>query len=158
MTTQEGSGPVVRFHVRREFADLAPPQYASKHSSGADLRAAVDADVTLPPLARLAVPTGLTLEIPEGYEGQVRARSGLALHKGLALANGVGTIDADYRGEVAAVVVNLGQEPVTIRRGDRIAQLVIARVSRAKFEPAPFEGALAATARDRGGFGSTGVS
>ena len=105
------------------------------------------------PGERALVPTGLTLEIPPGFEGQVRARSGLALRKGLALANGVGTIDSDYRGEVGVLVVNLGTEPVTLERGDRVAQLVIAPVARAAFEPA---GALAASARGDGGFGSTG--
>jgi dUTP pyrophosphatase len=105
------------------------------------------------PGGRALVPTGLTLEIPRGFEAQVRARSGLALKKGLALANGVGTIDADYRGEVGVIVVNLGSEPVTIARGDRIAQLVVAPVVRAVFTLA---GGLAGSARGSGGFGSTG--
>ena len=94
----------------------------------------LDAPLTLAPGARAVVPTGLTLEIPPGFEAQVRARSGLALKKGLALANGVGTIDADYRGEVGVIVVNLGAEPVTLARGERIAQLVVAPVVRALFE------------------------
>lgn len=143
----------MRFRVREPFADLAPPAYASEGAAGADLRAALEEPLTLAPLARALVPTGLTLEIPPGFEGQVRARSGLALKKGLALANGVGTIDADYRGEVGVVVVNLGSEPVTLSRGERIAQLVVARVERAVFERAP---ELAPTGRGAGGFGSTG--
>ncbi len=147
--------PVVRYRVAERFADLAPPRYASEGAAGADLRAALDKALTLPPGGRALVPTGLVLEIPPGYEGQVRARSGLALAKGLALANGVGTIDADYRGEVGVVVVNLGTEPVTIARGERIAQLVIAPVARAAFTEA--EG-LGGSARGRGGFGSTGTS
>ncbi|MEO8584672.1 MAG: dUTP diphosphatase [Acidobacteriota bacterium] len=136
------------------FRDLAPPAYASPGAAGADLRAAVEEPLVVAPGARLVVPTGLVLEIPQGFEGQVRARSGLALKKGLALANGVGTIDADYRGEVGVLVVNLGSEPVTLARGDRIAQLVIAPVARALFEEAP---RLAQTERGDGGFGSTGA-
>ncbi|HEX5854119.1 MAG TPA: dUTP diphosphatase, partial [Thermoanaerobaculia bacterium] len=102
------------------FADLAPPLYASDGAAGADLRAALAEPLVVTPGGRALVPTGLVLEIPPGFEGQVRARSGLALKKGLALANGVGTIDADYRGEVGVLVVNLGAEPVTLTRGDRI--------------------------------------
>ena len=146
--------PVVRYRVEGRFADLAPPLYASDGAAGADLRAALDAPVTIPPGGRALVPTGLVLEIPAGFEGQVRARSGLALRKGLALANGVGTIDADYRGEVGVAVVNLGAEPVTIARGERIAQLVVAPVARASFAAAVD---LAASPRGAGGFGSTGT-
>jgi dUTP pyrophosphatase len=147
------AGLVVAFRVRPSFADLAPPAYASRGAAGADLRAAVDAPVVVSPGERALVPTGLTLEIPPGFEGQVRARSGLALKKGVALANGVGTIDADYRGEVGVIVVNLGNEPVTIERGERIAQLVIARVERATFLAAD---EVAPSDRGSGGFGSTG--
>jgi dUTP pyrophosphatase len=146
--------PVVRYRVTERFADLAPPLYASEGAAGADLRAALDAPLTIPPGGRVLVPTGLVLEIPPGFEGQVRARSGLALKKGLALANGVGTIDADYRGEVGVAVVNLGTEPVTVARGERIAQLVIAPVARAAFAEAD---ALPGSARGAGGFGSTGT-
>lgn len=145
--------PLVLYRVTERFADLAPPLYASEGAAGADLRAALDAPLTIRPGERALVPTGLVLEIPSGFEGQVRARSGLALKKGLALANGVGTIDADYRGEVGVAVVNLGAEPVTIARGERIAQLVIAPVARAAFAEA---GTLRASARGTGGFGSTG--
>jgi dUTP pyrophosphatase len=136
------------------FTDLAPPAYASDGAAGADLRAALEKPLVVGPGERILVPTGLVLEIPRGFEGQVRARSGLALKKGLALANGVGTIDADYRGEVGVLVVNLGAEPVTLTRGDRIAQLVIAPVARAIFEKAAD---LVDTARGAGGFGSTGT-
>ncbi len=145
----------VRFHLRPECADLGPPEYASELAAGADLRAALDAPMALAPGARAVVPTGLTLEIPPGFEAQVRARSGLALKKGLALANGVGTIDADYRGEVGVLLVNLGAEPVTLVRGERIAQLVVAPVVRALFERSP---ELNGTARGAGGFGSTGTA
>jgi len=149
------AGIAVRFRLRPECADLGPPLYASDLAAGADLRAALEVPLTLAPGARSVVPTGLTLEIPPGFEAQVRARSGLALKKGLALANGVGTIDADYRGEVGVIVVNLGAEPVTIERGERIAQLVVAPVVRAVFEIAPD---LNGTARGAGGFGSTGTA
>lgn len=146
-------GLSVRFRLRPECADLGPPEYASDLAAGADLRAALETTMTLAPGERAVVPTGLTLEIPPGFEAQVRARSGLALKKGLALANGVGTIDADYRGEVGVILVNLGAEPVTLARGERIAQLVVAPVVRALFERAP---ELNGTARGAGGFGSTG--
>ncbi len=147
------AGLVVSFRVRPSCADLAPPAYASREAAGADLRAAVDAPLIIAPGQRALVPTGLTLEIPPGFEGQVRARSGLALKKGLTLANGVGTIDADYRGEVGVIVVNLGNEPVTIERGERVAQLVIARVERATFLAAD---EVIPSGRGSGGFGSTG--
>ncbi|MEO6324631.1 MAG: dUTP diphosphatase [Thermoanaerobaculia bacterium] len=149
------SEPVtVRFVLRPEFADLGPPHYASDGAAAADLRAAVTGEaLSIEPGRSVLVPTGLTLEIPHGYEGQVRARSGLALKKGLTLGNGVGTIDSDYRGEVGVILLNLGKEPVTIERGDRIAQLVIAPVVRASFLPAD---ELATSVRSGGGFGSTG--
>ena len=149
-----GREVAVRFTVAPEFSDLGPPAYATADAAGADLRAAVASPLVVPPGGRAVVPTGLTLEIPPGFEAQVRARSGLALAKGLALANGVGTIDADYRGEVGVLDVNLGTEPVTIARGDRIAQLVVAPVARAVFTRAD---ALAGSARGSGGFGSTGA-
>ena len=148
-----GSRVTVRYRVRPGFEDLAPPSYATDGAAGADLRAALEETLVLSPGERALVPTGVTLEIPPGFEGQVRARSGLALKKGLALANGVGTIDSDYRGEVGVLVVNLGSEPVALQRGDRIAQLVIAPVVRAAFEAGE---ALAVSARGAGGFGSTG--
>lgn len=155
MTAPPPGLPVrVRYRMAEAFRDLAPPAYASPGSAGADLRAAVAEPLVVAPGARLVVPTGLVLEIPAGFEGQVRARSGLALKKGLALANGVGTIDADYRGEVGVLVVNLGDEPVTLSRGERVAQLVIAPVARAVFEEASL---LGGTARGDGGFGSTGA-
>lgn len=143
----------VRLSVRPDFTDLAPPAYATDGAAGADLRAALPAPLTLAPGERALVPTGLTLEIPPGFEGQVRARSGLALKKGIALVNGVGTIDSDYRGEVGVLLINLGPEPVTLARGDRIAQLVLSPVARAAFHVVAD---LAATSRGAGGFGSTG--
>ena len=145
----------MRFRLAPEFSDLGPPAYASAGAAGADLRAALREPLVIARGARALIPTGLTLEIPSGFEAQVRARSGLALRKGLALANGVGTIDADYRGEVGVVVVNLGEEAVTIQRGDRIAQLVVSPVARAAFQGAE---SLAGSPRGSAGFGSTGES
>lgn len=145
--------PRVRVVRLAHGADLPLPTYASEHAAGADLCAAVEAPLELAPGQRAAVPTGLVLELPAGWEGQVRPRSGLALHHGLTVANAPGTIDADYRGEVRVLLVNLGDEPVRVVRGQRIAQLVVAPVARAAFEAAA---ELAGTTRGGGGFGSTG--
>jgi dUTP pyrophosphatase len=141
---------IVRF-VAEEGA-LAP-EYATEGSSGADLRAFLREKVVLAPGERAAVPTGLRIEIPSGYEAQVRPRSGLALKKGITCLNSPGTVDSDYRGEVKVILANLGSESLTIENGDRIAQLVIAPVARAAFESA---GSLGSTDRGSGGFGSTG--
>lgn len=132
---------------------LELPSYATPGAAGCDLRAAVAEPLTLAPGERGLVPTGVALAIPEGFEGQVRMRSGLAIRQGLSLLNAPGTIDSDYRGEVKIIVANLGSEPVTIARGERIAQLVFAPVARAKLSLAE---ALAPTSRESGGFGSTG--
>jgi dUTP pyrophosphatase len=142
-------------HVRRlpHARDLPLPSYATEGAAGLDLCAALECDVTLESLERLAVPTGLEVALPAGYEGQVRARSGRALREGLALVNAPGTIDADYRGEMKVLVVNLGREPLVLRRGDRIAQLVVAPVARASVVEVL---ALEDTSRAAGGFGSTG--
>ena len=135
---------------------LPLPAPASPGSAGLDLRAAVpeDDEIVLRPGERALIPTGLVLEIPPGYEGQVRPRSGLALRHGIGVLNSPGTIDSDYRGEVGVILINLGESPFPIRRGDRIAQLVFAR-----FEPVEWEeaGTLEKTGRGDGGFGSTGV-
>jgi len=133
---------------------LELPSYATEHSAGLDLRAAVDQPVTLRPLERALIPTGFVFEIPPGYEGQIRPRSGLALRKGITLLNSPGTIDADYRGEVRILLINLGQEAVTIERGERIAQMIIAPVSRVMLVEVE---ELSATERGCGGFGSTGL-
>jgi dUTP pyrophosphatase len=135
-------------------ADLPLPEQASAGSAGLDLRAAVFEDLLLAPGERTLVPTGLVLELPRGWEGQVRPRSGLAIRNGISLLNSPGTIDSDYRGEVKVVLANLGGEPFTIRRGDRIAQLVVAPVSRVDVLEASEVGS---TERGSGGFGSTGV-
>jgi len=146
----------VRVRVRRLPAarDLPLPAPASPGSSGADLRAAVDGELVLRPGARALVPTGLVLEIPAGWEGQVRPRSGLALRHGIGVLNAPGTIDSDYRGEVGVILVNLGDADFTVRRGDRIAQLVFARVEPVEWEEA---GELDGSGRGAGGFGSTGA-
>ncbi|HEX9287229.1 MAG TPA: dUTP diphosphatase [Thermoanaerobaculia bacterium] len=135
--------------------DLDPPSYATEGSAGCDLRAAIETDLTITAGGRALVPTGIAVAIPPGYEGQVRMRSGLAHDKGLALLNAPGTVDSDYRGEIRVIVANLGTEPATIHRGDRIAQLVFAPVARARFERVA---ELPASARNTGGFGSTGHS
>ena len=129
------------------------PEYRSKGAAGADLRARLDAPLTLAPGARSAVPTGLRVELPDGYEAQVRPRSGLALEKGVTCLNTPGTIDSDYRGEIKVILANLGSEAVEIAPGERIAQLVIAAVSRVEFVPVD---SLGVTDRGEGGFGSTG--
>jgi dUTP pyrophosphatase len=140
--------------VRLPHAEgLDLPQYASDGAAGADLRAAVSEAIDLEPGDRVAVPTGLILELPDGYEAQVRPRSGLALKHGLTLANAPGTIDSDYRGELKVILVNLGREVFTIQRGDRIAQLVLAPVQRAAFHESA---SLTPSDRGDGGFGSTG--
>lgn len=133
--------------------DLPLPQRASPGSAGCDLRAAVDEPVVLEPGARALIPTGLVIEIPAGFEGQVRPRSGLALHHGVTIVNTPGTIDSDYRGEVRVLLINLGQEPFTVERGDRIAQLLVAPVEAVSFEAVDV---LSDSDRGSGGFGSTG--
>lgn len=130
------------------------PAAATPGSAGLDLRACVEGEVTLEPGQRTLVPTGFSIAIPEGFEGQVRPRSGLALRRGLGLLNSPGTIDSDYRGEIGVIVVNLGQEPIVIRRGDRIAQLVIAAVPRVDLG---IVAQLPPTGRGGGGFGHTGT-
>ena len=130
------------------------PAYATELSAGMDLRASLEAPVTLGPLERALVPTGLYIALPPGFEAQVRPRSGLAAKHGVTVLNTPGTIDADYRGEVCVILVNLGTEPFVIERGERIAQLVLARHEVIEWEESE---ELAASERGAGGFGSTGV-
>jgi dUTP pyrophosphatase len=144
----------VPVEVMPHAADLALPAYATAGAAGLDLVAAVAAPVTIAPGARALVPTGLRIAVPEGFEAQVRPRSGFALKQGLVVPNSPGTIDADYRGEVAVILMNLGSDPVLIARGTRIAQLVFAPVARATWVPTT---ALPPTARGAGGFGHTGA-
>ena len=130
------------------------PAYASALAAGLDVRADNAEPIVLPPLGRALVPTGLFLEIPAGYEVQVRPRSGLAAKRGVTVLNAPGTIDADYRGEVCVILVNLGAEPFVVERGERIAQLILARHEVIEWQEAD---ALAESGRGAGGFGSTGV-
>ena len=137
-------------------ADLPLPAPATPGSAGLDLRAAVDATLEIAPGTNAAVPTGFALAIPPGYEGQVRPRSGLALRDGITIPNAPGTIDADYRGELVVLLRNEGAAPFLLRRGDRIAQLVIAPVVRATLQEVASADDLGATERGGGGFGHTG--
>ncbi len=139
--------------VREGFDDLPLPSYATSGAAGADLRAAVDEPVTLAPGERASVPTGIAMAIPEGFECQVRPRSGLAARHGIGMVNAPGTVDCDYRGEIMVLLVNHGREPFTINRGDRIAQAVIARYESVVWNEVA---ELDATERGAGGFGSTG--
>lgn len=133
--------------------DIPLPCYMTEHAAGMDLYAAVDQEMLIKPGERMLIPTGFSVAIPEGYEAQIRPRSGLALKNGISLLNSPGTIDADYRGEVGVIIVNLGTEPFSVKRGDRIAQIIISRVYRASFEVTR---ELDPTSRDSGGFGHTG--
>ena len=132
----------------------ALPNYETEASAGMDLRANLESPITLMPLERVIVKTGLFIELPIGYEAQVRPRSGLAAKKGITVLNAPGTIDADYRGEIGVILVNLSNDDFTIENGERVAQLVIARHERAEWEET---GSLSETARGTGGFGSTGT-
>lgn len=134
--------------------DLPLPAYATEQAAGADLLAAIDSDITIAPLERKLVPAGIALALPDGFEAQIRPRSGLALKNGITLLNTPGTIDADYRGEIKVLLINLGSEIFTISRGMRIAQMVIAPVAKVSWQE---EESLDDTARAAGGFGSTGV-
>jgi dUTP pyrophosphatase len=149
------SSPELRLRRLPHGAGLPLPAYQTAHAAGLDLAAAVPADapVTLAPGARGLIPTGFAIALPEGFEAQVRPRSGLAAHHGVTVLNTPGTIDADYRGEIQVILINLGAEPFVVARGLRIAQLVIAPVIRATLVEAD---ALDDTARGAGGFGSTG--
>ena len=148
----EPAAPVV-VRVSLDPHAVAAPAYQTEHAAGMDLHAAVEADVTIEPGEVVAVPTGLRLEIPPGYEGQVRGRSGLAAKHAVGVPNAPGTIDADYRGEVKVLLVNWGRAPFTVKRGERIAQLVIAPVVHAALDVVT---ELSVTARGDGGFGHTG--
>ena len=136
--------------------DLPLPRYETEGSSGMDIRAAVDGPVILNPGEVKLIPTGFAISIPPGYEGQVRPRSGLALRHGVGMVNSPGTIDSDYRGEVSIVMINWGQMPFTIKRGDRIAQMVIGKAYRAELVDIN-DSSLDATIRGAGGFGHSGI-
>jgi dUTP pyrophosphatase len=130
------------------------PRYMTPGASGMDLFAFLEREITLVPGERKLISTGVSVAIPEGFEGQVRPRSGLAIQKGIGVVNGPGTIDSDYRGEIGVLLINFGREPFTVRDGDRVAQLVISRVFRAVWEEVDY---LPSTERQGGGFGHTGL-
>jgi dUTP pyrophosphatase len=134
-------------------AGLPAPRYQTDHAAGVDLRAAVEGELVIEPATWRLVPTGVAVAIPEGYEGQVRPRSGLALQHGIGMLNGPGTIDADYRGEIGVILFNFSDRPFPIHRGDRIAQMVFAKLTKASFRTVD---ALGETRRGKGGFGHTG--
>ena len=146
---------IVTVRITKELGcgDLPLPAYETEHAAGMDLRAAVTTPFTLQPGERVLVPTGLRIALPEGYEAQIRPRSGLALKHGISLLNTPGTIDADYRGEIRIIMANLGQEPFVIQRGDRIAQMIVAPVTKVQWDVCA---SLDETARGAGGFGHTG--
>lgn len=148
---------IVAVEVRRlpHAEGLPLPRYETAHAAGMDLLAAVTTDLTLPPGGRAVVPTGIAIALPKDHEAQVRPRSGLAAKHGVTLLNSPGTIDADYRGEIGVILINLGGEAFTISRGMRIAQMVVAPVARVRWLEVA---ALEDTARGTGGFGSTGVA
>lgn len=151
------STPAITVSVQQlPHADGLPlPSYETSGSAGMDLSAAIDTDLIILPGARALVPTGLAIALPTDYEAQIRPRSGLALRDGIALVNSPGTIDADYRGEIGIILINLGDKPVTIERGMRIAQMVVAPVMQIAWKPTE---SLPESDRGAGGFGSTGVS
>lgn len=144
----------MKVKIKKLHSNALPPEYKTAHSAGADLYACLDKDAVIRPMEIVMVPTGFSMELPEGHEAQVRPRSGLAA-KGITVPNSPGTIDADYRGEVKVILMNLGKENFTIHHHDRIAQMVIAKVDKASFQ---VEEELSETERGSGGFGSTGVS
>jgi dUTP pyrophosphatase len=137
----------------RPEVDIPLPCYMTEHSAGMDLYADIAEDMTLHPGARALVPTGLSIALPDGFEAQIRPRSGLALKYGISLVNSPGTIDSDYRGEIGVILINHGADPFVVRRGERIAQMIIAQFNRVVWDE---QGELAETARGEGGFGHTG--
>lgn len=144
----------VKAYVQRIVGneDIPLPKYMTEQAAGMDIFAAVKADETILPGERRKIPTGIAIALPEGYEAQIRPRSGLAIHQGITLLNSPGTIDADYRGEIALIVINHGKEPFSVQRGMRLAQMVISKVCRAQWVESPN---LNETARGNGGFGHT---
>jgi dUTP pyrophosphatase len=148
----KGERPLVK--IRKKDPKVVLPQYETRGAAGMDLRAFIDKDISISPLGRSRIPTGLFMEIPQGFEAQVRPRSGLAAKAGVTVLKSPGTIDSDYRGELDIILINLGAETFTVKNNDRIAQLIIAPVVQAKTEETF---SLSETSRGEGGFGSTGV-
>jgi dUTP pyrophosphatase len=145
--------PVKIFRISEEFDDLPLPTYMTEGSAGMDVYAAVNETLVIKPMSTALVPTNLKIELPTGYEAQIRPRSGLAVRNKIILPNSPGTIDSDYRGEIKVIMLNLGAEPFEVNRGDRIAQMVISPYDRASWEESD---SLGTTPRGEGGFGSTG--
>ncbi|WP_324824163.1 dUTP diphosphatase [Sinanaerobacter sp. ZZT-01] len=141
-------------NIKIKSASGRLPQYETEGSAGLDLRASIDETIRLKPMERKLIPTGIFIELPQGFEAQVRARSGLSIRHGISMANGVGTIDSDYRGEIKVLLINMGDKEFEIRDGDRIAQLVIAKYERIEWEETKN---LSETRRGSGGFGHTGI-
>ena len=148
----EQNAPLLRVKIKEEGIKL--PKYESSGAAGMDIMAFIGQDLTIPPMGRAKIPTGLFMEIPIGYEAQIRPRSGLAYNKGVTVLNSPGTIDSDYRGELEVILINLSGESFVVKNGDRIAQMVISPVVRASFSKAEL---LSETERGSGGFGSTGI-
>jgi len=146
----------MKIYIKRLKKDhpVSLPQYMTEGSSGMDLYASLNQEVTLEPGERKLIPAGISVAIPEGFEGQIRPRSGLAIQKGIGIVNGPGTIDADYRGEIGVLLINFGKEPLSIRNGDRIAQMIISRVYRVTLEEVDD---LPSPRIPGGGFGHTGI-
>ena len=140
--------------LKKKDPRVTLPRYESLNAAGMDIRAFTEQEIIIPPLGRAKIPTGFFMELPQGYEAQVRPRSGLAIRWGITVLNAPGTIDSDYRGEVEIILVNLGSEPFTVKNGDRIAQMIISPVVRAAVSEAE---RLSETERGTGGFGSTGI-
>ena len=145
---------MLKVKIVRLDKQAALPVYATAHAAGMDISACLEAPVTLAPFSTALIPSGFAIELPEGYEAQLRPRSGIALRSMISLPNSPATIDADYRGEVKVILVNYGKEPFTVSHGDRIAQMVVARVEQVHFEEVA---ELASTVRGEGGFGHTGI-
>ncbi len=143
---------IIKFNKLKSSAKI--PGYQTEHSAGMDVSACLEQPIVIKPFNRSIVPTGLALEVPEGFEVQVRARSGLAAKSGISLVNGIGTIDADYRGDIGVILVNLGDKDFVINNGDRIAQLVVAKYEKVEIQESKD---LSNTKRGSGGFGSTGL-
>lgn len=145
---------MIKVKIVRVNGNAILPAYATSHAAGMDVAACLDAPLVVEPWSTILVPTGFAIELPEGYEAQLRPRSGLALRHLISLPNSPATIDADYRGEVKVILINFGKEPFTVRHGDRIAQMVVSKVDQVVFEESAD---LGTTARGAGGFGHTGI-
>ncbi|MDR2007645.1 MAG: dUTP diphosphatase [Alphaproteobacteria bacterium] len=143
----------VKINIDNSATDLGLPFYATSGAAGVDLKANITVDVILKPMERVLIPTGISMELPNGFEAQVRSRSGLSIKNGVIVLNSPGTIDSDYRGEIGVILINLGSESFTIKRGDRIAQMVVSQYTKANFVSADLNN----TQRGSGGFGSTGI-